>query len=102
MTETPPVKSVDVAHPAHNPFDVPRPRRNNGIIAAIVFAAIFHGIIGYYLYQWKFQAKFQSYADEKTDAALIHPPPPPPPRRRRHHRPRTCRPRRRFSRVRLR
>jgi len=41
MTETPPARSqpvVDIAHPAHNPFDMPRPRRNNGVTAAIILS----------------------------------------------------------------
>jgi len=68
MTETPPAQSqpvVDIAHPSHNPFDVPRPRRNNGVTAAIVLSMAVHALIGYYLWQWKFKSHYQSYADEK-------------------------------------
>jgi len=75
MTETQP----DIAHPSHNPFDLPRPRRNNGVIVAIILSVLIHGIIGYYLWQARFKIKYQNYSDEKTEAQLIKPPPPPPP-----------------------
>ena len=68
MTDSNPV--VDVAHPAHNPFDMPPPKRNKGVAVALIATLAVHGLIGYYLYQWKFQAKYQNYADEKTDAQL--------------------------------
>jgi protein TonB len=86
MTETPPTPTAgavapasDVAHPAHNPFDLPRPRRNNGVIVAIVLSVAVHGIIGYYLYRAKFHPKYQDYSDVKTEATILQPPPPPPP-----------------------
>ena len=80
MTDTPPASApaIDIAHPSHNPFDLPRPRRNNGLIIGLVVAGLFHGIIGYYLWSAKFKPKYEQYSDEKTDAQLIKPPPPPP------------------------
>jgi len=71
MSETPPVTTdgpVDVAHPAHNPFDLPRPRNRNGLWLAILVAAVLHGVIGFYLWKWKFKAEYQQYSDEKTNA----------------------------------
>jgi periplasmic protein TonB len=81
MTESnrAPQTPADVAHPAHNPFDMPRPRRNNGLLIAIVVTLGLHAIIGYYLYRWKFHAEFAQYSDEKTNVQVIKPPPPPPP-----------------------
>jgi len=80
-------QSVDIAHPAHNPFDLPRAKNRQGLGAAVALAVGLHGILGFYLWQWRFQAHYQEFSDEKTDAQLIKPPPlniapvpkPPPP-----------------------
>ncbi|HWA61838.1 MAG TPA: energy transducer TonB [Caulobacteraceae bacterium] len=74
MTSVPP----DIAHPAHNPFDMPRPKNRRGLWIAIGISAVLHVVIGFYLWTSKMQAKLINYGDEKTDAQLIKPPPPPP------------------------
>ena len=53
MSSTPP----DIAHPAHNPFDMPRPKQRTGMWVAIGISAVLHVVIGFYLWQAKFQAK---------------------------------------------
>src|SRR5208282_6187959 len=68
----------DIAHPSHNPFDLPRPRQNNGLVVAIIFSLAFHLVAGYYLWKSRFKTEFQNYADEKVQAELIKPPAPPP------------------------
>ena len=72
MTDTPPARRppVDIAHPAHNPFDIPRPRSNNGRLrSAIASRSSLHGIIGFYLWQWKFKAHYQIYSRREDGRA---------------------------------
>ncbi|CAN7378953.1 energy transducer TonB [Phenylobacterium sp. LjRoot219] len=78
MSET---QQRDIAHPGHNPFDIPRPKRSKGFIVAITLAGIAHVALAAYLWKSRFEPKFQEYSDDVTDVALIKPqaPPPPPP-----------------------
>jgi protein TonB len=71
----------DVAHPGHNPFDDPRPKKNKGVTIALLIALLAHGLLAFYLWKSKFEPRFQEYSDDVTDVALIKPqaPPPPPP-----------------------
>src|SRR3954468_6950615 len=81
MTETGP---VDIAHPAHNPFDMPRARQSKGVTIAIIASIVVHLVIGLYLWRVKFNPHYRTFQDEKLDTQLIKPPPrpapPPPPR----------------------
>ena len=80
MTSTPPSPPpVDIAHPAHNPFDLPRAKQRTGLWVAIAVSAVIHVVIGVYLWNSKFTTKMVEYGDEKNDVQLVHPPAPPPP-----------------------
>ena len=60
---------VDIAHPAHNPFDVPRPRRNNGVTVAIVLSLVCPRPDRLLPVAVEVQAHYQKYSDEKTERA---------------------------------
>lgn len=79
MTDTRP---RDVAHPGHNPFDDPRPRRPKGFLTAVLIAILVHAALILYLWKSKFEPNFKQYSDDVTEVSLIKPapkPPPPPP-----------------------
>ena len=71
----------DVAHPGHNPFDMPTPKRPKGFFIAVTIAAVAHALLAAYLWKSKFEHRFQEYSDDVTDVEIIKPqaPPPPPP-----------------------
>ena len=39
----------DVAHPGHNPFDDPRPKKNKGLTVALLVALVVHAALAVYL-----------------------------------------------------
>ena len=39
----------DIAHPGHNPFDDPRPKKNKGLMVALVVAVVVHAALAVYL-----------------------------------------------------
>ena len=47
MVET---QTRDVAHPGHNPFDDPRPKRPKGFWYAVLIALAVHVALGLYLW----------------------------------------------------
>ncbi|HET9160643.1 MAG TPA: energy transducer TonB, partial [Caulobacteraceae bacterium] len=75
MTDTP----RDIAHPGHNPFDAPRPKRSKGLMIALVVAVVVHGALAIYLWKSKFQPNFKDYSEDVTDVSIVKPAPPPPP-----------------------
>ena len=76
---------VDIAHPSHNPFDLPRRSKNatRTFIIAVTVAVLFHLLVGYYVYKAKFKPNYKNYSEQKEEVNILHPPPPPPPSRRR-------------------
>ena len=69
----------DTTHIHHSPFDAPKPKRNKGIIIAIVVSIVVHVALGLYLYKTKFEPEYREYSEDVTDVAIIKPAPPPPP-----------------------
>src|SRR5438309_362962 len=70
----------DIVHPGHhNPFDDPRPKKNNGLFIALAIAAVVHAALAIYLWKSKFEAQFKDYSEDVTDVSIIKPVPPPPP-----------------------
>src|SRR5437868_3160386 len=69
----------DITHPGHNPFDDPRPKRQKGMMVALIIAVIVHAALAIYLWKSKFEANFKEYSDDVTDVAMVKPPPAPPP-----------------------
>jgi protein TonB len=76
MTDTSP---RDALHPGHNPFDDPRPKKQKGLVIALIIAILVHAALAFYLWKSKFEPQYKEYSDEVTDVALIKPVPPPPP-----------------------
>ena len=70
----------DTTHIHHSPFDAPKPKRNKGIIIAIVVSIVVHVALGLYLYKTKFEPEYREYSEDVTDVAIIKPAPPPPPK----------------------
>ena len=69
----------DTTHIHHSPFDAPKPKRNKGIIIAIIVSIVVHVALGLYLYKTKFEPEYREYSEDVTDVAIIKPAPPPPP-----------------------
>jgi cell division protein FtsN len=57
------VTDIDIAHPHHNPFDLPRRNKNAGrtFIIAVAVAVLFHVVVGYYVYKAKFKPTYKTY-----------------------------------------
>ena len=58
---------VDIAHPHHNPFDIPRRSKNatRTFLIASSVAILFHVLVGFYVYKAKFQPHYKQYSEEK-------------------------------------
>ena len=56
---------VDIAHPAHNPFDVPRRNKDTvrNFAVAVAIGILFHVLVGYYVYKAKFQPHYKTYSE---------------------------------------
>ena len=72
---------IDIAHPSHNPFDIPRQNKNTIpiFIASFLGALLLNGLIFYYAGTTKFKPNYKTYSEEKVTAEILHPPAPPPP-----------------------
>lgn len=55
----------DTTHIHHSPFDAPKPKRNKGIIIAIIVSIVVHVALGLYLYKTKFEPEYR-------ELSLIH------------------------------
>ena len=61
----------DTTHIHHSPFDAPKPKRNKGIIIAIIVSIVVHVALGLYLYKTKFEPEYREYSEDVTDVAII-------------------------------
>ena len=60
----------DTTHIHHSPFDAPKPKRNKGIIIAIIVSIVVHVALGLYLYKTKFEPEYREYSEDVTDVAI--------------------------------
>ena len=60
------------AHRPHNPFDAPEQKGlGRGFTMAIAIVLVLHALLGVYLWKFRFEPKFRTFADEKIDVATI-------------------------------
>ncbi|HTX48237.1 MAG TPA: energy transducer TonB [Caulobacteraceae bacterium] len=72
---------VDVAHPAHNPFDLPRSNRGHVpiFLTSFLIALLFNGVVFYFAGTSTFRPNYKAYTEEAVTAEIFRPPAPPPP-----------------------